>query len=138
MSRSSDLTNQALTHVVVLVLENHQGDVLLTQRKADTHLARYWEFPGGKIEPKESKSHALERECTEEIGYTPTSPLEILNIDYNYETVNVRIYVFHETVKKPSVKALEKQNMQWVSKKKLHTHQLPAANQVIVDYLNQI
>jgi 8-oxo-dGTP diphosphatase len=42
--------------------------VLLTQRKAGTHLAGAWEFPGGKVEPGEDPRAALRRELREELG----------------------------------------------------------------------
>lgn len=42
--------------------------VLLTQRKAGTHLEGAWEFPGGKVEPGEDPRAALARELEEELG----------------------------------------------------------------------
>jgi 8-oxo-dGTP diphosphatase len=41
--------------------------VLATQRAEPPHLAGYWEFPGGKVEPGESEVEALARECREEL-----------------------------------------------------------------------
>jgi 8-oxo-dGTP diphosphatase len=49
-----------------IIIEN--GRVLLTQRKADTHLAGMWEFPGGKAEAGEDPKAALRRELGEELG----------------------------------------------------------------------
>ena len=42
--------------------------VLVARRADPPHLAGYWEFPGGKVEPGESDLVALERECREELG----------------------------------------------------------------------
>ena len=44
------------------------GRVLVTQRKAGSHLAGLWEFPGGKVEAGEDPRSALTRELAEEVG----------------------------------------------------------------------
>jgi len=59
------LTNEI--HVVgAVIIED--GLVLCAQRGQDQNLAGLWEFPGGKIEPGESPTAALEREIAEELG----------------------------------------------------------------------
>jgi len=41
---------------------------LVQQRPAGVKRGLLWEFPGGKVEPGESDSQALVRECREELG----------------------------------------------------------------------
>lgn len=55
-------------HVVAGVLVDASGRILIAQRPPGKHLAGMWEFPGGKLEPGESASSALERELEEELG----------------------------------------------------------------------
>ena len=55
------------TTLVVAAVVVRDGAVLLTQRKAGSHLAGTWEFPGGKVEPDEDPRVALARELAEEI-----------------------------------------------------------------------
>ena len=52
--------------VAAVVVRRHR--VLLTQRESGSHLAGYWEFPGGKIEAGEDPPTALRRELMEELG----------------------------------------------------------------------
>ncbi|MDI9336280.1 MAG: NUDIX domain-containing protein [Gammaproteobacteria bacterium] len=54
--------------VVAGVLIDPDQRILLTQRPAGKVYAGYWEFPGGKIEAKETWDAALRRELKEEIG----------------------------------------------------------------------
>lgn len=48
------------------------GRVLGCLRAEPPELAGFWEFPGGKVEPGESESAALVRECAEELGVQVT------------------------------------------------------------------
>ena len=44
--------------------------VLVAERAEPRHLAGFWEFPGGKVEPGEGEVAALVRECHEELNVT--------------------------------------------------------------------
>lgn len=123
--------------VAVLVLLNHQNRVLLTQRRDDVHLARYWEFPGGKIDANETPQQALYREIQEELAYQPRQATFWQLIEYDYPELSVRLHIFKEHANKPQVHNNEQQAMQWCTITDLTGQQLPPANQAIVDALLQ-
>lgn len=51
--------------VTAAIIEK-DGLVLAARRKSGRHLAGYWEFPGGKLEPEETEKECLARELLEE------------------------------------------------------------------------
>ena len=59
--------------IAVGIIRNPEGDIFITQRAADAHMANKLEFPGGKIESDETPEQALIRELQEEVGITATT-----------------------------------------------------------------
>lgn len=53
--------------VTAAIIEK-EGSIFVARRKPGSHLAGYWEFPGGKLEPGESEKQCLARELLEEFG----------------------------------------------------------------------
>ncbi len=66
--------------VAAVLVENAR--VLVTQRKAGTHLAGAWELPGGKLLPGEDPRAGLRRELREELGID-VSVGEILDVTFH-------------------------------------------------------
>jgi 8-oxo-dGTP diphosphatase len=64
------LGKRPVTEVAVGILIRSNGDFLMTTRPVGKAYAGYWEFPGGKLEAKETVEEALRRELIEEIGVT--------------------------------------------------------------------
>src|SRR5262245_61448320 len=73
--------------VVAVALLDADNRVLLAQRPEGKHLAGYWEFPGGKLEPGETPEAALIRELKEELDIDiRTSCLAPLSfVSHSYE-----------------------------------------------------
>jgi 8-oxo-dGTP diphosphatase len=65
-----EIGQRPITEVAVGILIRPNGDLLMTTRPVGKAYAGYWEFPGGKLEAKESVVEALRRELIEEIGVT--------------------------------------------------------------------
>ena len=53
--------------VVAAVIQNEEGKILIAQRNLKKSQGGLWEFPGGKIEPNETKEEAIIREIKEEM-----------------------------------------------------------------------
>ena len=81
-------------HVVAAVLFDRRGRILIAQRPAGKHLAGSWEFPGGKVEPGETRTDALARELREELGITIERPRPLLRLRHTYPYGDVLLDVW--------------------------------------------
>jgi 8-oxo-dGTP diphosphatase len=73
------------------------GRVLLAQRPPGKHLAGYWEFPGGKLEPGESAEEALARELREELDAGCRVGLLLDAVTHTYERFDLLMLLYHVT-----------------------------------------
>ncbi len=71
-------------HVAVAVIRNDVGCVLVTQRLPHQHLAGFWEFPGGKLEPGETLAEGMRREIHEELGIVVEQLAPLLRVEHRY------------------------------------------------------
>ena len=119
-------------HVAVGVLIDRKACVLLTRRLKGTHLAGYWEFPGGKVEAGESVQTALARELEEELGTRigETVPLMTVSHDYGDKQVLLDVHRVKNWFGEPH--GVEGQPLAWVDTASLNEFQVPEANAEIV------
>ena len=57
-----------MINVVAAVIADESGKILITQRNLKKSQGGLWEFPGGKIEPNETREDAIIRELKEELN----------------------------------------------------------------------
>ena len=72
-----------MLQVVAAIIER-DGRILICRRTALQSHPLKWEFPGGKVEPRESPAAALARELEEELGIRGASGEEITRYEYCY------------------------------------------------------
>ncbi len=58
--------------------------VLVCQRRAGSRFGLKWEFPGGKVEPRETPEACLQRELREELGIQAEVGPEIYRTEFQY------------------------------------------------------
>ena len=72
-------------HVMAGVLRRPDGQVLISERPAGKHLAGFWEFPGGKLDPGETPLYGLARELHEELGIQVIEAEPLLALPWRYD-----------------------------------------------------
>ena len=98
---------QTIIHVAVGVIIDDSGHVLLGRRLKGTHLAGYWEFPGGKVEPDETVLQALDRELKEELDIRVSAATPLIDVRHNYGDKQVWLDVHRVLIGKGLQKALK-------------------------------
>ena len=128
---------QTIIHVAVGVIIDDSGHVLLGRRLKGTHLAGYWEFPGGKVEPGETPEHALIRELQEELGIDTwascLAPLTFASHSYDNFHLLMPLFACRKWHGTPQPK--EGQNLKWVRAKDLRDYPMPAADLPLIPVL---
>jgi len=113
------------------------GEYLAVERPEGANMAGWWEFPGGKIEPGETREDALVREFREELGVTPTRFEYWRALEHEYEEFVVRLHFFHIRNYSGELQPLEKQRMAWVDPAVAPTLNYLPADIVIVEALHR-
>jgi 8-oxo-dGTP diphosphatase len=125
------------TVVVAAAVIIETGRVLLTQRKAGTHLAGAWEFPGGKVEAGEDPREALRRELREEIGIDARVG-EIVEVTFHrYEEADKAVLLlFYEATREagsPELQAIDVAAFRWAAREDLRIEDFPPADVGVLD-----
>ena len=116
------------------------GRVLLSKRPRKKVLGGLWEFPGGKLEPKEKPEEALMRELFEELGIsTWKSCLAPLTFSYcDYEEFDLLLLLFVCRKWEGQVKAREGQELKWVFPNEIQKFPMPEADKPFIPMLRDL
>ncbi len=124
-------------HVAVGVIVRGQ-QFFMTKRLAHVHQGGKWEFPGGKVEKDETVAVALHRELKEEVAIDVLACLPLIEISHDYGDKKVLLEVFLVDNFDGEPTAQEGQKEGWFSLIQLYQLDLPAANQAILEKLDEL
>lgn len=79
---------------VAVIFDAAGGKILICQRKHDTVLGGYWEFPGGKCNADETLEECAIREVREELGIGVKALGRLPAIEHDYPHARVRLHPF--------------------------------------------
>lgn len=117
---------------VAAALIEQNGHFLLTKRREGTHLAGFWEFPGGKREAGESLEICLQRELMEELGIQVTSPLWVETHRYAYPEKEVELHFFSCRMTQGTPIPLDCADCRWVKPRDFCLYQFPPADRPVI------
>ena len=114
----------------------HQGKILIAQRKKGKSLEYLWEFPGGKLEDGETLEQCLQRELMEELNLPITVREYFMTSTYTYTFGTVELNAFFADCEKGDLSFHpDHEEARWVEKKDLRKYDFPPADQPILEAL---
>jgi 8-oxo-dGTP diphosphatase len=119
---------------VVAALIQHEGKLLVCQRKRGTSFAMMWEFPGGKVKPGETLEQALVRELEEELGSKARIGSEVYRAQHRYAELSdaIELIFFNAHLDPKKVRNLVFEEILWCAPSSLpELNFLPADKELI-------
>jgi 8-oxo-dGTP diphosphatase len=123
--------------VVTAAVVERDGRFLMTRRFTGTHLAGYWEFPGGKCHVGEGLRECLRRELREELDVEALVGEEILTTEHQYPDRKIRLHFYRCELAGEPKPALG-QELRWVLRRDLNDLELPPADEALVRLLKGV
>lgn len=116
---------------VVAAIIHKDGAYFATQRGYG-EFEGMWEFPGGKIEPGESRESALKREIQEELGIDITINKFLCTTDYDYPSFHLTMHCYLCCVESGMIELREHKSARWLTVELLDSVEwLPADLEVV-------
>jgi 8-oxo-dGTP diphosphatase len=125
-------------HVLVGLISDGRGRWLVNQRRAGTHRAGAWEFPGGKRWDGEERRAALGRELAEELGIEVLEAEPLLELVHDYLDKRVLLDVWIVRRYRGAAEPREGQPLRWVTVEELDGLALLEADGPIVEALRAV
>ncbi|ADI63070.1 8-oxo-dGTP diphosphatase MutT [Trichormus azollae] len=121
----------------VAVIWNDQKQILIDRRLPKGTMAGLWEFPGGKIESRETIEECIGREILEELGIKIEVGIHLITINHTYSHLQVTLTVYHCRHLAGIPQAIECAEIRWVSLDELDDFSFPEANLAIITALRK-
>lgn len=122
---------------VVAAVISRDGKYFATQRGYG-EFKDYWEFPGGKMEPGESREQALRREIMEELDTEIRVEDFLMTVDYDYPAFHLTMHCFLCIVVSGRLELKEHESAMWLVPQDLRTVNWLPADEAVVEKLSLV
>lgn len=123
-----------MLHVTSAIIENDKK-ILICQPSERMKLPLKWEFPGGKIEDRESKEDCLKREIRDELGLEIEVETAFTPVEHHYPELSLCLYPFLCRWTGGSLVIAEYAHAIWIEKNELQNYDWAEADVLIMKEL---
>lgn len=127
-----------MINVVAAIIKNENGKILITQRNLKKSQGGLWEFPGGKIEPNETREQAIIRKIKEELTIDIKVDRYLDEKKFNYPEKCINLIAIECKIVNGNIKLLEHEDYKWVDSSELENFEFAPADMFIVEKLKEI
>lgn len=124
-----------MINVVAAVIMNEEDKILITQRNLKKAQGGLWEFPGGKIEPNETREDAIVREIKEELTIDIKVDEYFDENVFNYPEKDINLIALKCSKINGNIELVEHEDYKWVASSELENFEFAPADMFIVDKL---
>ena len=123
--------------VTAAIIENN-GKFLIAKRKKGKHLENKWEFPGGKIEYRETPEECLQRELKEEFGISAKIGNFVGESIFDYGDRKIRLLGYRVAYIKGDFNLQDHDEIKWVSADEFYKYDIADADIPLIEkYLSR-
>jgi mutator protein MutT len=112
--------------------------VFSARRKAGSHLAGFWEFPGGKLEAGETPEQCLARELHEEFQIVTRIGAYVGESIYDYGTKAVRLMAYQVDHLSGEFELIDHDEIRWLALDELDSVEWAPADIPLVDQYKKL
>ncbi|MBO6173058.1 MAG: (deoxy)nucleoside triphosphate pyrophosphohydrolase [Bacteroidales bacterium] len=121
-----------MKHIEVVAAVIRQGDHIFATQRGYGDFKDWWEFPGGKIEPGESREEALAREIREELSAEIRIEKHLKTVEWDYPAFHLTLHCFLCSLATEEMHLNEHEAARWLDKKSIYSLKwLPADEDIL-------
>ena len=112
------------------------GGVYFATQRGYGEFEGMWEFPGGKIEPGESREVALKREIQEELGVDIAIENLLCTTEYDYPSFHLTMHCYLCSIASGEIELREHKSARWLRPEELGSVEWLPADKDVISRLN--
>ena len=127
-----------MKHIEVVAAIIQRDGAYFTTQRGYGEFEGMWEFPGGKIEPGESRDVALKREIQEELGVDIAIENLLCTTEYDYPSFHLTMHCYLCSIASGDIELREHKSALWLTSDRLDEVAWLPADKEVIDKLKSL